>query len=171
MNPVLKAAQEKRAKLQSKLDALLEAPTAEARALSDAEADKFESYADSIKKLDGQIEMLAANEARAEKAAEAAAKAAPAVVKSEAMTYDKDGRNSYFKDLATLAVGAARMGGTNDDPTAALDRLNTHMRELDRAASEDKAVAARLREVRRTPAGMEQRVNPNTTAGTGGEFV
>lgn len=171
MNPVLKAASEKRAKLQTKLDAVLAAPTAEARSLNDAEAAKFEGLAADIKKLDAQIEMLEAAEARSEKAAAAAAHVAPAVVKSEAMTYDKHGRNSYFRDLATVAVAAARLGGTEDSPADAVERLQRHMSEIDVEAGKDKQVAAALRELRRTPAGMEQRTNPNTTAGTGGEFV
>lgn len=171
MSPVLKASQEKRAKLQSKLDALLAAPTAEARSLTDAEADKFEGLASDIKKLDAQIQTLEAAEKRAEKAADAAAKAAPAVVKSESMTYDKHGRNSYFRDLATLAVASARLGGTEDSPADALERMQRHNAEVDAEARTDKQVAAALRELRRTPAGMEARTNPNTTAGTGGEFV
>lgn len=172
MSPVLKATQDKRAKLQSKLDALLEAPTAEARSLTDAEADKFEALASDIKKLDAQIKTLEAAEARSEKAADAAAKHSPAaVVTAEAMTYDKHGRNSYFKDLATIAVAGARLGGTEDSPSDALARLQRHQSEVDVEAGKDKQVAAALRELRRTPAGMEQRTNPNTTAGTGGEFV
>lgn len=171
MNPVLKAAQDKRAKLQSKLDAVLAAPTAEARSLTDAEADKFEALASDIKKLDAQIKMLEDNAKRSNKAEAAAAHAAPAVVRSESMTYDKNGRNSYFKDIATLALAERHLGTAASDPSEALERLQRHQAEIDVEAQKDKQVASALREIRRTPAGVEQRTNPNTTAGTGGEFV
>ena len=90
-NPVLDAARAKRSKHQSKLDALLTTPTAEARSLTDDEATEFEELAAKITKLDSQIEMLEAAEARqlaAEKAsAEIVADAPGAIVRSEPMTY------------------------------------------------------------------------------------
>jgi len=170
MNPVLKAARDRRAAAQEKLDGLLIAPTAEARSLDDAEATEFEALSAEITKLDAQIEALEAAEKRAEKAAAAAAHVAPVVVKSESMIYDKHSRNSYMQDIATLAIAARRLG-SNSDPTSAVERLQEHNRQVDAAARSDKQVAARLNEYRQTPAGLEQRTNPNTTDGTGGEFV
>jgi HK97 family phage major capsid protein len=173
VNPVLQAARDARAQAQEKLDALLVAPTAEARALEDTEATEFEALSAEIDKLDKQIDGLVAAEKRTEAAALASLKlGSPAVVTSEAMTYDKFGRDSYFRDMAALAVSARRIGGMETDPYAALERLQRHNAEVEAAARNDKDVAARLREIRMTPAALlEQRTNPNTTDGTGGEFV
>jgi HK97 family phage major capsid protein len=171
VNPVLKAASDKRAALQTKLDELLVAPTAEARSLEDTEAAEFEALSAEINKLDAQIDSLKAAEKRTEAAALASLAVAPAaVVRSEAMSYDKYGKNSYMRDLATLAVAARRLGG-GADAGEALERLQDHNRQMDAAARGDKNIAARLNEFRQTPAGMEKRTNPNTTDGTGGEFV
>ena len=169
MSPVLKAAQDKRAKLQSKLDAVLAAPTAEARSLTDAEADKFEGLASDIKKLDAQIEMLSAEESRKDAAASAVAEhSSPAVVKREAMTYDLDGRNSYFRDIAAVSAGHL---DPSLDSHGARERLSQHSREVEVEARQNKDVASALREIRSTPRNLEARTNPNTSAGTGGEFV
>jgi HK97 family phage major capsid protein len=171
MNPVLQAATAKRAALQTRLDELLVAPTAEARSLEDTEAAEFEALSSDINKLDAQIASLEAASKREAAAALASLAVAPAaVVRSESMSYDKHGKNSYMRDMATLAVAARRLGG-GADAGEALERLQEHNRQMDAAARSDKDVAARLNEFRQTPAGLEQRVNPNTTDGTGGEFV
>lgn len=179
-SPVLEATRTQRAKQQNKLDELLKTPTAEARALTDEEAAKFTERAAKIAALDKQINELEVEEARADKAALAAAAAdpaagAPAVVRSEPQTYGKYSGNGYFRDMATMA--AAHM-----DPSlgaAAVDaraRMVQHAKEVEIEARTDKGLAQRLTEIRYATQreqrnGQEQRVNPNTTAGTGGEFV
>ena len=164
-NPVLDAARAKRAKHQSKLDALLETPTAEARSLTDAEATEFEELASKITKLDSQISLLEAEEARKAESLTAAAAVvseAPAVVRSEPMTYAEHNRStSYLRDLAAIQVPQSGL-----DAQGAMERMARHAREIEVEARKDPEVAIRWRE-----AGMEARVNPNTTAGTGGEFV
>jgi len=176
VNPILQAARDKRAKHQEKLDALLEEPTQEARAFKDEEAAEFETLVEKIMKLDRQIDGLEAEEKRREKAEAAAATppSSPAVVKSEPMTYDLDGRNSYFRDLASISAGHL---DPSLDAAGARERLARHAKEVEIEARTNNDLARRLREIRSTPNGLrqagefEQRVNPNTTAGTGGEFV
>ena len=60
----------------------------------------------------------------------------------EPLVYQRHGKRSYFADMA-----ASRLGW--DDATAAGERLERHGRQME----------------------MEQRINPNTTLGTGGEFA
>ena len=76
-NPVLDAARDKRARLQSKLDLLLVEPTTESRSLTDGEVAEFEELAAKITKLDGQIDMLAAEESRKAVATAAVAEIGP----------------------------------------------------------------------------------------------
>ena len=167
-NPVLDAARTKRASQQTKLDELLAAPTAEARELTDDETTSFEERVAKIQKLDAQIALLEAEDVR-KAAAEAASAAVPAtpegpgaIVRSEPTTYAEHNREtSYLRDLAAIQVPQAGL-----DATAAMERMARHAKEIEVEARKDATVAARWRE-----AGLEARTNPNTTAGTGGEFV
>ncbi len=174
-NPVLDAARAKRQKKQDELDELMELPTEEKRELSDDETTTFEELAARIAKLDKQIDGLEAEEKRAEKAASAAAEQAKnesraAVVTSESMTYDQYGPNSYVRDLAVIASAGLDQSfrGKADD---ARERLASHRREIEVEARTNERLRNTLKELRMTPQGSEQRVNPNTTDGTGGEFV
>ena len=166
-NPVLAATRAKRDEAQAKLEALLAAPTTEARALTDDEQASFEKLAAKIEKLDRQIETQEAHIKREAKAA--AASVAPAqvpvgefVVRSEPMTYAEHARGtSYLRDLAAIQVPEAGL-----DRRGAAERMERHRREIEVEAERDPAVAKRLAEAQ-----YEMRVNPNTTTGTGGEFV
>ena len=177
-NPVLDATRAKRDKSQTKLDELLKAPTAETRALTDEEAAKFERLSLAIAEDDKRIKRLAKEEKRQEKAAAATLSAAEvkpvktggAIVRSEPMTYDKWSGNGYFRDLATIAA-AGKDQSYAPAAEAAFRRRIQHAKEVEIEARTDRKVAERLAEIRATPASLEQRVNPNTTAGTGGEFV
>ena len=163
-NPVLDAARAKRAKHQTKLDSLLEAPTAESRSLTDDETTEFEELAAKITKLDAQISLLEAEEARKEAAITAAAEipSTPAVVRSEPTVYAEHNREtSFLRDLAAIQVSEAGL-----DARGARERMARHAREVEVEARTNPEIAARWRE-----AGLEARTNPNTTAGTGGEFV
>ena len=71
-SPILDAAKSKRTALQNDLELITVEPTTEARSLTDDETAAFEATVESIKKLDGQIEMLSAEEARKATAAAAA---------------------------------------------------------------------------------------------------
>lgn len=177
-NPVLEATRAKRDKSQTKLDDLLKAPTTEKRELTDDEAATFEKLSLSIAESDKRIKALAKEEKRAEKAA-AAALAPPekptnvggGIVRSEPMTYDKWSGNGYFRDMAILAgAGLDQLAGSLAPDARA--RMQQHAKEVEIEARTDKKIAERLAEIRATPKSLqEQRVNPNTTAGTGGEFV
>lgn len=165
-NPVLDAARAKRAKHQSKLDSLLETPTAEARSLTDSEATEFEELASKITKLDAQISLLEADEVRKAAAvaasAEIVADAPAAIVRSEPMTYDEHRHDtSYLRDLTAIQVPQSGL-----DANGARERMARHIHEIEVESRKDKTIAQRLADAR-----QEKRVNPNTTAGTGGEFV
>lgn len=175
--PLLDAALVRRTKQIDKLDKLTAAPQAEGRtALSDDEATKFEELSAEIGKLDKQIRGFEKQIAREEKAATTNGEVKPelpqggAVITREQMTYDISGNNSYFRDLGTVAASTKDQSylGAADD---ARRRMSQHAKELEVEARKDESLARRLREMRATPAGLESRVNPNTTAGTGGEFV
>jgi HK97 family phage major capsid protein len=71
------------------------------------------------------------------------------IVRSEPLTYREGGAYSFFRDLTQAEMG----------DTVALARLQRHQRET--------AVETRIE----MPEGVEVRVNPNTTVGTGGEFA
>ena len=165
-NPVLDAARAKRAKHQSKLDDLLTAPTAESRSLTDDETTEFEELASKITKLDAQISMLEAEDARKASAvaasAEVVADAPGAIVRSEPMTYAEHNRStSYLRDLAAIQVPQSGLDGA-----AARERMARHAREIEVEARKDPELAARWSDAVR-----EMRTNPNTTAGTGGDLV
>ena len=165
-NPVLDAARAKRAKHQSKLDSLLEAPTAESRSLTDDETTEFEELASKITKLDAQISLLESEEARKAAAvtasADTVADAPAAVVRSEPMTYAEHRQDtSYLRDLTAIQVPQSGLDGAG-----ARERMARHIHEVEVEARKDASLAQRLADAR-----QEKRVNPNTTAGTGGEFV
>jgi HK97 family phage major capsid protein len=165
-NPVLDAARTKRASHQTKLEAILLAPTADERSLDDAEQAAFEDRSAKIEKLDAQIVLLEAAEARVEASNAATAaittETPGAIVRAEQMTYGQHNRsNSYLRDLAAIQVPESGF-----DTHGARERMAQHSREIEVEARTDATVAARWRD-----AGLEARVNPNVTAGTGGEFV
>ena len=87
-----------------------------------------------------------------------------AVVRREPLTYEKHTRFSYFKDLFLR----------HRDPVAET-RLLRHADEMDALAAERADKAARGLERAQEPggplAGMETRVAPNRTQGTGGYFA
>ena len=165
-NPVLDAARTKRTKHMSKLDGILAPATAESRSLTDDETTEFEALSAKITKLDAEIELHEAHDVRmaaAESASATIVADAPGViVRSEPKTYAQYGTtNSYLRDLAAIQVPQAGF-----DAEGAQERMARHAREIEVEARRDSTVAARWRE-----AGLEARTNPNTTAGTGGEFV
>jgi len=165
-NPVLDAARTKRTKHMSKLDSILAPATAESRSLTDDETTEFEALSAKITKLDAEIGLHEAHDVRmaaAESASATIVADAPGViVRSEPKTYAQHGTtNSYLRDLAAIQVPQAGF-----DAEGAQERMARHAREIEVEARRDSTVAARWRE-----AGLEARTNPNTTAGTGGEFV
>ena len=177
MSPVLEATRAKRAAKQAELDALLKAPGDEQRALTDTEAEQFEKLAKQIKKIDRQIGDLEKSEQRAEKATAAAAQTAGvagAYVQREQHTYEeyagnlREGGASFLRDLGLLAVP-----GGHAEASEARSRLERHQHEMQidlRGASKDERRQFEMF-LDREQGSYESRVNPNTTAGTGGEFV
>jgi len=166
-SPILDAAKSKRTALQNDLELITVEPTTEARSLTDDETAAFEATVESIKKLDGQIEMLSAEEARKATAAAAAVEiaaeapvAAPVVIRSEPMTYTEHSGSSYLMDLAAIQVPQAGMNAE-----AARSRMARHGQEVEVEARTNprlaKNLAAAKREARAT----------NTFDTTGGDMV
>ena len=191
MEAIINAARLQRAAYQQRLDEIVERgkarvaadPTAEP--FTDEDAAEFKSLTKSLKRADKDIDKWIVEQARSAAATAASAdepevrddKSAPVkvpvgdgVVRSEPMTYDKFSGQSYFRDLATLAARSLDQQSAAAAP-AAEERMRQHGHEVEVEARTDRQVADRLAEIRATPPGLEQRVNPNTTAGTGGEFV
>ena len=167
-NPVLDAAKSKRTSLQSDLELILAEPTTESRSLNDDESAKFEATAAEIAKLDNQIEMLSAEEARKATAAAAAIEveveapaASPVIVRSEPMTYTAHSSASYLRDMVALQVPQA---GFNAEE--ARERMARHGREIEVEARTNSDLAKRLDSVKR-----EARTATNTYDTTGGDMV
>lgn len=173
IKPLLDAANKRRADAIKKMDKLTGAVATEGRtALSADEAAKFEKLATEIREADEAIVSFSAQLAREATPEVASAHSfevhddAKMVVTRETMTYDQHSRNSYMRDLAALMVPQSGL-----DAQGASLRMAQHHKEAEIEARRDSKLAAALGEMRRTPGARESRVNPNTTAGTGGEFV
>jgi HK97 family phage major capsid protein len=164
-NPVLTASRAKRAKFTAKMDELLAAPTAETRSLTDAEATEFEELAAKISKLDSQIDMLAADEARKATAMAAVAEIipeatpAPVRVTSEPMTYNARSKASWLQDMTAISLPQA---GFNVAEAQA--RLARHGKEMEVEARTNKDIAYRLESA------MEERAT-DSLAGYGGDLI
>lgn len=186
MDPVLKAALERRNAAQAEINNLLDIPGTENRGLNEAEQGSFDKLSDEINGLDRQIINLEANEARNAAAAAAAAalagngdvdpNGAPGnvTVRSEPRTYDEFGSNSYLRDMALIAT--SHLGGTDASESRA--RMARHAQEVEIEARTNPRVDRQLRGIRadlKSRSGAvgeyEKRVNPSTAAGQGGEFV
>ena len=180
MSPVLEATRAQRADKQKELDEFLAAiEKRDDKTMTDDDETEFESRVKAIKKLDRQIEKLNDSEERAEKACEAAAELerqaaglAGSYVRSEPHTYEEhDHRTSFLRDLATVSANA--IGANVRGADAAQERLTRHSHELDvdlrKADSETRSRFGRFLD--QYEGSYEARTNPNTTAGTGGEFV
>jgi HK97 family phage major capsid protein len=187
VNAVLDATRTRRDKTQGKLDELLAKPQDEQRELDATEGEEFTKLITKRSKLDEQIRALEAEEARVEKAAAAAVtpeekKSAPGdfVVRSEPGVYRQDaatrfGEASYLRDLATYMVPGAESLGSREDAQRRLHQNWVEVqRDAQQAAPETRKLAHRIVDEQTRWAAApdaEARVNPNTTAGTGGEFV
>ena len=167
-NPILDAAQTKRSALQNDLELITLEPSTEARSLTDDETAAFEATVASIKKLDGQIEMLSAEEARKATAAAAAVEiaadapvAAPVVIRSEPMTYTEHSGSSYLMDLAAIQIPQAGMNAE-----AARSRMARHGQEVEVEARSNPRLAKNLAAAQR-----EARAATNTALTGGGDLV
>ena len=180
-SPVLVATREKRDAAQKELDGLLEAAASEKRELTDDESARFEKLASKIAKRDKDIEALKAEDERRAKAERASAGQATAteigdqgVRVHSPMTYRQFGPDSFLSDLAAIMVPEAGF-----DRASAEARMTQHHKEVTIEARNNPELAKRMEEVLRTRSSTgtesrsayEARVNPNTTFGTGGEFV
>lgn len=178
---------EKRGKAVSKAEGLVEAAKAEARSLTDDEGSKFTKYIERVKQLDAEIATAEAADELHRAQAAAVANVAPAVVadnvggavvRRERLTYDefqpnlRNGGNSWALDMALVAAGQKDAGYTGR-AAEARQRLAQHAKEVD-IEMRGKSAAERRdfdRFMEERGGSVEQRVNPNTTFGTGGEFV
>lgn len=183
MSAVLDATRAERAAKQKELDKFLASvEEREVKSMTDEDDETFEALATSIKKIDKRIGKLVDAEEREAKAALAAAELEKPVidgayVRSEPMTYGEEQAHrsgsetyvSYFRDLAASSVNGFR----DHDASLARERLARHAKEVDveyRAMSTDEKRTFN-QFLDREAGSYESRVNPNTTAGTGGEFV
>ncbi len=97
-------------------------------------------------------------------------------VRQSPLTYDPMGANSYLRDIARIAASGVDQECAAKAP-GARERLAQHAREVEVVARTDKRVAQQLRGVKDDMArrgavtDFERRINPNTTAGFGGELV
>lgn len=80
--------------------------------------EKVSTLSDEIRELEEELERSGRNDATAAKIA-----AGGAEVLSEPLTYEREGRNSYFRDFAAVTLGRADQ--------ATKDRMNRHLTELD----------------------------------------
>jgi hypothetical protein len=180
VTPLLAAAQKRRDKAQSDLDALLAVPASEDRkALTEDEERTFEKLTSEIDKTDGLIKKYRKAEKRDEKAAAASAPepdkrdVGHAHIGAEPSVYDPDNKRggSYFQDLGTIAASAARLGA--GDARGALERMERNAREFDvEMRKVDKETRRQFDGFIEASGGStETRANPTTTFGQGGEFV
>ncbi|MDV5147184.1 phage major capsid protein [Streptomyces sp. SBC-4] len=166
------AALEARAALKTELDAVLTAPSAENRSLSDAEAKTFADKREALKAKDAEIEEfrsriadLEEDEQREQRAAQVLAEHRQAgerrervTVVSEPETYRKNGQTSYFKDLYRAQVNGNR---------ESVERLSRNDREV---AERLERIARGAEQALKGLEGLEARAL-STTDGAGGEFV
>ncbi|MFE7804014.1 phage major capsid protein [Streptomyces sp. NPDC057430] len=131
----MQSALEARAALKTELDAVLTAPAAENRSLTDAEAKAFDEKREALKAKDTEIEEyrtriadLEEDEQREQRAAQVLAEHRQAgerrervTVVSEPETYRKGGQTSYFRDLFRAQVNGNR---------ESLERLARNDREV-----------------------------------------
>ena len=133
----LDTAIERRNAVTAEKNAILAAVEAESRNdLTAEETAKFDALVEESRTLDAKIEKFKADAEADAKASEARAAFTPTVapvasgvkVGSEPLTYAKESRNSYFRDL---------IGMKNNDAASA-ERLQRHMKEV---AVESRAVS------------------------------
>ncbi len=176
-DPVLKAAKANRDRLHGELNTIVAKAEAGNRSLTAQEDLAFSRLSTQIKELDARIADRKAEGKRHTQSMRNAIADPGGTgispldgIRGEPMTYDQRGNNSYLLDLATVAIEARGGGGPGDGAGAARERLGQHLKEM--------SIEARNKRVSRTlyasgflRPGQEIRTNPNTTAGTGGEFV
>lgn len=172
-DPVIKAQRTNRARMQDELQSIIaRAEAAGNRSLTAAEDLEFSRLSTSIKELDARIASRKTEQKRHRSSMRNSVvmSAAGDGVRSSPMTYAPLSPHSYLMDLATISTRTLG-GGVGDGVDAAAERMSQHLKEL--------TIEARSGKVRRllteskfgNAANFEFRVNPNTTAGTGGEFV
>ena len=137
---------QRREALAGQLRAITTRAESEGRGLHASEERKRGELRSQIVECDERITEVTETE---ERDARAAAVHQPVNGNDAGLTYRQAGEHSYFRDLASLAVGRA--------DTGAMQRLTQHREQVERAAS-----------LHGRP---ELRAAQNTTDGTGGEFV
>jgi len=163
---LLESLLEKRNGLATEAETILDAAKAEERDLSEVEEVRAADIHVEIQDLTKEIELRESIE-RSRFAAAAAAKSVD--VKSEPLTYNREKRNSYFKDMAVVH------GGMAGDTLAASERLQRHGREMDveftkRAKGREAKAETEMRGVAGEGSVFEKRAGSRTD-GSGGYFV
>lgn len=160
--PFLDAARAQRDELTTSIAALLAQQENRGGQLLASEQRTLDTLTAQSNDLGAKIDDYAAQYEREQRATASAAYEPRAHVGGQDSVYARDSGNSYFRDLALLAV-------PGNPGFAERERLAEHARTIDKAEA-DLPVEFRAG-VNRVAAGQELRVNPNTTYGQGGEFV
>lgn len=177
MSAILDAARAKRNALQSDLDSFLgEIEQRDDKSMSDDDKAGFDDRTVAIVAEDDLIGKLEESEARSKAAAEAAAKVETPEIRvgREPLTYEQfNNERSFFRDMATIASNA--IGANVAGEAQARERMARHNQEVEvetrKLDRENRGSFNRFIDQFGEGASYEARVNPNTTAGTGGEFV
>jgi HK97 family phage major capsid protein len=169
---ILRAARKKKSDLHEEIQTMLDKIEAEHRTLTPEEDRRFESLFAQIKTLDARITERKAEVKRIKNSLRGSAKVVyggegSVHIRSQPMTYGQGSGNSYLLDLAHIAASAK---GNTEVPEAR-ERMGQHLKEMAVEVRSDKKLAKQLYESGFVRPGQEIRTNPNTTAGTGGEFV
>jgi HK97 family phage major capsid protein len=180
--PVHEALIAKRDRKQAELEAITAKPLAERRSLRASEVRQFEAVARKIGKLDAKLADQEKERVRLEKAERARAGMGDVYVRGEPGPYRPDEKDEFgrqvslLRDAAMVVTGRAGPGEQiryqrflqyQSAHESALAESESRAYERAMTRVDDLAAEKADREKR----GLEQRTNPNTTAGTGGEFV
>ena len=173
-DPVLAALKSNLARVQSDLDAIVAKAGASNRGLTTQENAEFDKLIAQRSDIVVRMEEKEAENKRHKKSMRSGAAILSSGmgqvhVTSEAMTYSPSSRHSYLLDLATIAVNS-QGAGMGDGAAEARERMGQHLKELSVEARTNKKVARSLLESKFWNGG-EIRTNPNTSSGTGGDFV
>jgi HK97 family phage major capsid protein len=180
--PVHEALREKRNRKQAELDAITAKPAAERRSLRASEARQFEAVARKISKLDAKLAEQDKERDRFDKATRARAGMSNVYVRGEPGPYRPDEKDELGRQVSLLRDAMMVVTGR-----AGADEQLRYQRFLSRQSAHETALAEEEKraydrsmtrvddmaaeKADREKRGLEVRVNPNTTAGTGGEFV
>ena len=151
------------------IDAIIQPALDEKRELSDDESAKVEALEADADKIERSLDRFVK---QGERRAKSAVPGLDVKVKRESLTYERGNGHSYLQDLAKSQCEKL---ATSPDREGAIARITRHKVEMEvevpiRMRQRDAASAKEARDLG-PESPFERRVNPNRTAGQGGEFV